>query len=564
MQKNRLSTIHNSALEKSGATTLIILALFAGAAAFLVYLGSLDNAFVTWDDTHYIVENEHIRTLNWAFLKWAFTAVVQANYHPLTMISLALEYAAFGLNPWGYHLGNALWHSIDTALVFLLVVRLYGAPREALARKKALTTALITALLFALHPMHVESVAWASERKDVLSTFFFLLTLLSYLSYVSKNRKPLYYGLTLITFILALLSKPMVITLPVVLLIIDFYPLARFGSNIKKIIIEKIPFFALSILSAAVTLWAQRSGGAMQKLGYYSNVEAIVIPIRAYVFYLYKLIVPRGLTPLYPMPLDSGFFTLATLIPLALLIIITAITAQRALRGRRIYLAVWLYYIITLLPVIGIIKVGGQSAADRYTYITTIPIFILAGAYCASFWNDRTKTWRRNTVFAVAAVVLIIFAFLTTEQIKVWKDPLTFWSYVIKQYPERMLIPYHKRGIAYAKSGAFSLAEEDFSTGIRLSPSESLPYYNRSQVRASLGNYEGAIDDLSTLLQIDPGYTAVYYERGRIYERIGQYELAIKDIRETLRLQPDLAEAYIIINRLNKKIEEKALRDNNH
>ncbi|MFQ5428611.1 MAG: tetratricopeptide repeat protein [Thermodesulfobacteriota bacterium] len=560
-----MKNVHNPALLESRKAPLIILALLTGAAAFLVYIGAFNNGFVTWDDIAYVVKNEHIRSLDWDFLKWAFTGTIQSNYHPLTMISLAIEYAAFGLNPKGYHIGSAVWHSIDTILVFLLALRLHGPLRETLARKKALTTALITALLFGLHPMHVESVAWISERKDVLSAFFFLLAILTYLGYAESPRKGLYYCLTLFFFILALLSKPMAVTLPLVLLLLDYYPLKRddMGRRWAKIIIEKIPFFVLSMVSAIVTLWAQNKGGAIQGLEDYSNMERLVIPIRAYAFYLYKLILPTGLSPIYPMPLDSGFFTATTLISLLTLLIITAISLQAARKGKPIYLVAWLYYIITLLPVIGIIKVGGQAVADRYTYLPTLSIFILAGSFCASLWDREKKPGLRILVFCIAGLLLLAFTFKTTRQIKVWKDSLTFWSHIIKAFPERVPIAYHKRGTAYAKAGAFGLAEEDFTLAIKLQTGKDFPYFSRALARSAQGNLTGAIADFSSLLEIDRGYTRVYFERGLLYERRGQYRLAVKDMEKALELQPDLTQAYVILARLYGRLGEKDLEKKN-
>lgn len=542
---------------------LLILAIFAGAAAFLVYLGALQNGFITWDDTNYVVNNEHIRRIDWAFFKWAFTSVVSSNYHPLTMISLAVEYAAFGLNPKAYHFGNAAWHSINTILVFVLAMRLHGPLTGALSKKKALTTALVTALLFATHPLHVESVAWIAERKDVLSAFFFLLSMLFYLRYAKKGRTTLFYCLTLLSFILALLSKPMAVTLPVVLLLLDYYPIRRFHENTGRIIIEKIPFFALSAASAVIALLAQRAGGATATVKYYNNMEYITIPIRAYGFYLYKLIFPITLSPIYPMPVKAGFFTLPTLASLSVLLIITAITVQKARNGKKIFLAIWLYYLITLLPVIGIIKVGAQAAADRYTYLPTLSLFMLAGLFCASLWERKGRSAVRMIVFSAAALLILAAAFKTTRQIKVWKSSLSFWSYVIKTNPTEVPIAYHKRGVVYAKAGAFSLAEEDFTRAIKLQEGKSFPYYSRAKVRASQGNVTGAIEDLTSLLEIDSGYTKVYFERSLLYEREGRYRLAAKDMEKALELQPDLIRAYAILARLYNRLGEKELEKKN-
>ncbi len=550
-------------LHGAGKGTLVLFALFAGAAAFLVYIPSFGNGFVTWDDTTYIVGNEHIRSMDWGFFRWAFTSTVSSNYHPLTMISLALEYSGFGLNAKGYHIGNAAWHAVDTALLFILVARLLGRAKNALSTHRAITAALIAALLFAVHPLHVESVVWISERKDVLSTFFFFLSLLFYLRYTKNGHNKKFYGLTLFTFCLALLSKPMAVTLPLVLLIVDYYPLERDDKGWGTLFIEKIPFFALSLASAVVTLITQKEGGSIQTLGDYSNMDRVVTPIRAYAFYLYKLILPTGLSPIYPLPLNAGFFTILTLVSLSALIIITVFVIIAARRGERLYLALWAFYLITLLPVIGIIKVGGQAAADRYAYIPTVGFLILAGLFVTSFQGKGRGPASRYIAFSITGAILIAFSFQTVAQTGVWKDSLTFWSYIIKSYPERIPIAYYKRGVEYAKAGVFRLAEGDFTDAIRLQEGKSFPYYSRAKVRASQGNLTGAISDLTELLAIDSGYTKVYFERGLLYERTGQYELAVNDIEKALRLQPDLTRSYAILARLYGRLGKPELEKKN-
>ncbi len=239
-----------------------------------------------------------------------------------------------------------------------------------------------------------------------------------------------------------------------------------------------------------------------------------------------------------------------------------------ARRGRRVYLAVWLYYIITLLPVIGFIKVGPQAAADRYAYITTTGFLILAGLLFASIWKPGSKAGQkarygpgaRYVVFALTGIVLAAFSSMTVAQTRVWRDPLSFWSYIIKRYPTGVPIAYHKRGVAYAKAGALRLAEADFTEAIRLQTGKSLPYFNRAKVRAQMGNLGGAIDDLTKLLEIHPTYTRVYYERGLLDERTGQYRLAVKDMKKAVELQPDLGEAYLILARLYGRLGERDLQ----
>ncbi len=376
--------------------------------AFAVFIPALGAGFVNWDDPAYVYQNPHIRSLD---LHWAFTAVVASNYHPLTLLSHTLDYALFGLDPWGHHLTSIMLHALNSALVYLLSLALLerimprsGAPDSAgkgsgqrpggLSRNAntgpsegAVFAALAAAFIFAAHPLHVESVAWVAERKDVLSAFLFLLSMLAYLGYTARRDKALPYALSLIFFVLALLSKPMAVTLPVVLLVLDYYPLKRDGRGWGRLIIEKIPFFALSILSAVLTLWAQSSGGAVTKMHSYSLGARLIVAVRGYVFYLYKLIYPASLAPYYPLPLSAGAEDPLFLGSLLILIIISALCLYLALRGRRAPAALWAYYIVTLAPVIGIVQVGSQAAADRYAYITTIGFFMLAGFVMARLFT---------------------------------------------------------------------------------------------------------------------------------------------------------------------------------
>lgn len=260
----------------SGYTVYLSAAFAVSFITFLVYIPALGNDFVNWDDAQYVYKNQHIQSLDLKFLGWAFSSVVVSNWHPLTLASLALDHAIWGLNPMGFHLTNVAFHVLNTLLVFILTLRLVDHEKgdKTTCNPTALAAGIVTALLFGTHPLHVESVAWVSERKDVLCAFFFLLSIGAYLEYVSPKyssngpKKQLYYGCTLFFFILALLSKPMAVTLPFVLLILDFHPLGRLdGRRRGWAVVEKIPLFILSAASSAMTLWAQHGGEGLKDTG---------------------------------------------------------------------------------------------------------------------------------------------------------------------------------------------------------------------------------------------------------------------------------------------------------
>lgn len=360
-----------------------LLALTVACLTFVVYIPSLWNGFAgVWDDRNYVIDNPYIRTLDFSFFKWASVSVVNSTWHPLTMFSYALDYRFWKLNPFGYHLTNIIFHSANTFLAFIVAANLAikaqlagkSGLKEGMTRK-ALAVGLITALLFGLHPLHVESVSWISERKDVLSAFFFFAAVLVYLRWV-ESGSILLYVLTLLLYVFALLSKPMAISLPVVLIIIDYYPLRRLDK--ARSLASKIPFLLLGAVSAWVTI-VSHEGQAIMPLIRHPLSARIMVAVRAYVFYLYKMALPIDLAPFYPMPDKITPFSIEFILSF---LIFGAITAYCLFNGgkRRFLLAAWAYYLVTLLPVIGLMQVGMQAAADRYAYLPSMGPFILIGA----------------------------------------------------------------------------------------------------------------------------------------------------------------------------------------
>jgi hypothetical protein len=365
---------------------------------FLVYLTALRNDFVNWDDDIYVYENPYIRSLNPAFFKWAFFNFHASYWSPLTWISHALDYAVWGLNPLGHHLTNNILHAANTFLVVLLVIRLLDAWKgrtihsglsSFVHERTMLIAAGTTGLLFGLHPVHVESVAWVAERKDLLCALFFLLSLIAYTKYasgadkepVNNNKAPRffnnYYLVTIGFFILALLSKPMAVTLPVVLLALDWYPFNRLRSPraFRLALIEKLPFFALSLLSSMLTVLAANKGGAMELMETVSLSTRVLVGFRSLVAYLGKMLWPLNLVPYYPYPKDASPLSLEYFSAIVLVIGITAACMVMA-KKQKLWLSVWGYYVVTLVPVLGIVQVGGQAMADRFTYLPSLSPFL--------------------------------------------------------------------------------------------------------------------------------------------------------------------------------------------
>ncbi|MDO8446221.1 MAG: tetratricopeptide repeat protein [Deltaproteobacteria bacterium] len=515
---------------------------------FITYLPALNNDFVNWDDPTYVYENPHLQLLNLDFIEWAFSSVYFSNWHPLTMISYALDYSIWGLNPFGYHLTNIFFHACNTFLVFVLVVRLIECQPNSpipLFNKEgvrgrypsSLVAASVTALLFGIHPIHVESVAWVSERKDVLCAFFFLLALLVYLRYVSaKTRTSLLYSLCLLLFAMALLSKPMAVSFPVVLLILDFYPLKRFRAGdekIKRILAEKLPFFLFSLLSSLMTVWAQYLGGSLKPLEIYPLTTRFFVAMWAILFYLSKMLIPLDLAPFYPYPSQI------TATHIGAFILVSGLIAYCI--KNRLLTAVWSYYIITLIPVIGIVQVAGFAAADRYTYLPSIGPFMLAGIAISLLIEGYSRY--KKAVVAVLAGLTVLTVSMTIKQIEVWRDSITLWSHEIKIYPD-FYSSYYSRGNAYIKLNRYDEVISDYTKAIELNPKYLDAYNNRGNIYFDLGNYQAALSDYNKALELNPLDSQVYTNRGNAYLGLGDYAQAIKNHDRAIELNPNDATAY--------------------
>lgn len=551
--------------KKGNRYSFLWIAFLVALITFVVYLPALQNGFVNWDDDLYVYEQRNIQTIDLGFLKWIFTPEANATWHPLTLFSLAIDYSIWGLNPFGYHLTNVILHTINTALVFLLVVMLieeglrgrverttqYQQLKGSTNRfSQILIPAFTASLLFGIHPLHVESVAWVSERKDVLCAFFFLLTLLAYIRYASMGTKrPKYYSISLIFFVLALISKPMAVSLPVVFLILEFFPLNRFKSgNRQTIIIEKIPFFVLSLISSLITISVQRSGGAMGTVEEYPLISRVFVAQHSFIFYLVKMIFPFNLAPFYPYP-DKSRIISSEYIGTGMLFIVITLLCIWVLKRNKVFAAVWFYYVVTLIPVIGIVKVGSDFAtADRYAYLPAIGPFILAGLGAGVILELCPK---RPYKAMIAAALLLASGFMahkTVRQISVWHDSIVLWSHEIKLFPY-VDTAYYNRGEAYSKEGDYQQALKDTSKAIELNPICSDAYYNRGTVYYSLGEYKKAITDYNIAIELNIWKTRksnklVYNNRGIAYNAIGQYQQGIRDFNRGIELNPQDEFAY--------------------
>ena len=547
------------------------LAALVSLITFSVYLASLRNDFVIWDDDTYVFDNPYIRSFDLNLLKWAFFDFYAANWHPLTWISHALDYAVWGLAPMGHHLTNNILHAVNTFIVVLLVVRLLesrkagklaGWQADKLTSSHDMNFTLIasatTGLLFGLHPIHVESVAWVSERKDLLCAFFFLLSVMMYTRYITPPASPPSlnlrggrgsYLISLAFFTLALLSKPMAVSLPLVLLILDWYPFERITTfkTFKTAFIEKLPFFVLSLVSSLLTILAQKTGGTMELMGFVPLSTRLLVASNALIAYLCKVILPFNLTPYYPYPEKVLLLTLEYFLPLILVVGISA-TCIVFVKKQRILLTVWVYYIVSLIPVLGIVQVGKQAMADRYTYLPGLGQFLIIGLIAA--WGSAkagaVKRWGlvlRLLSAVMALSVFISISHLTIEQISIWKNTLSLWSYVIEKEPERVPIAYMNRGKVYYQMGQLNKAMEDYDKAVTLKPFDPNYYHNRGLIFAEMRQFDKAIADYDHALALDQrgaenfvGRPFCFLARGLAYLAIGQRGRAVTDLKKACEL----------------------------
>ncbi len=559
-----------------------------------------DSGFVNFDDQLYVYENTYIQSgINTDSIKLAFSSDLakhSGHWHPLTWLSLMLDHSLFGLNPTGYHLVNLLFHVLNTVFLFLVLRRMTGA----------LWPSAFVAALFAIHPLHVESVAWVVERKDVLSTFFWMLTMGAY-SYYVEQKTVQRYAFVLLFFILGLMSKPMLVTLPFVLLLLDFWPLQRFSearptsripvagikpedsgkkkksgkkaaekaaaavkpaqvtkpavsefkwSLLSPLLLEKVPLFALAILSSIVTYLAAHSAGAV-----HSNAIPLFVRIGnafiSYGAYIVKMMVPVNLAVLYPYPESVILWQVFGALLLMMAVTVTVIWRMK----QSLYLATgWFWYLGTLVPVIGIVQAGPQAMADRYTYVSLIGLFIMI-AWGIAEVSQKWK-YRKEALRAASAVCILCFSILTWKQVGYWNDSLSLFNHALNVTANNYRV-YNMRGTTYADLGNYQQAIEDYSRAIRIEPGYSEAYYNRGKDYAHLGNYQQAIEDYSTAVKLKPGYAMAYNNRGNAYFDLGNHREAIADYGRAIEIKPDYPDAYF--NRGNTYVHlgnyQEAIKD---
>ena len=513
---------------------------------FVLILGTLlvfwqvrNFAFVNYDDNDYVYENPHVLNgLTWDGVIWAFTTNRSANWHPLTWLSLMLDCQLFSANPGWMHLVNLLLHLANTLLLFAVLRKMTGA----------LWQSAFVAAAFAIHPMHVQSVAWIAERKDVLSTLFLLLTLAAYVSYV-RRRGPVRYVLTVLLFALGLLAKPMLVTLPILLLLLDYWPLEQIGRHrtedasqkvsAVRLIAEKIPFIALSIVSSVITFLAQLGSKAVAHIDALALKDRVANAFLSYARYIGKLFWPQNLAAFYPFDVNSfAFWQVAGCV---LLLLVISIFVIRFGRNQKYLPVGWFWFVATLVPVIGLVQVGRQAFADRYTYISYIGLFVMIA------WGlpELLSKWpqRKITLGLSMIISLTTLGICTHRQVSFWNNSFTLFSHAI-EVTQNNYIAHNNLGVAYDSIGRYQDAVEAYKQTIKIRPDFAEAHSNLGAVYGKVGRWEDAIESCKQAIRIQSDFAEAHSNLGFAYGNLGRYQDAIEAYKQAIRINPDYAEAH--------------------
>jgi len=525
-----------------------LICLLLTLAILAVYWQVTEHEFIDYDDNVYITDNPHVQSgLSSKSVVWAFTTTRAGNWHPLTWLSHLLDYQLFGLNPRGHHLTSVSLHIANCILLFWVL-------RWATS---TIWPSALAASLLAIHPLHVESVAWVAERKDVLSTFFWLLTVLAYIGYAKRPQKRTYM-LVLILFALGLTAKPMLVTLPFVLLLLDYWPLNRvqLGRNLvsaenekakpntvkfspSRLIIEKFPMVVLSGIFSVIALWAQGREGAMSALEIVPFRWRIANALVSYVSYIGKMTWPRELAVFYPHPENS---LPIWQVVLAALFLMTLSFVVAKLAARHKYgLVGWLWYLGTLVPVIGLVQVGEQAMADRYAYVPLIGLYIIIAWGLADLGKDSSR--RRTFLIVAVGSLLMALAVCSWRQVRLWRNSIGLFEHTLK-LTSNNYVAHYTLGNTLALQGNLPGAIAHYREALRIKPNHAEVHNNLGNVLALQGNLTGAVEHYEESLRIFFNQGKTHRNLGIALDRQGKHEEAIHHYKEALRINPRDAQSH--------------------
>ncbi len=514
--------------------TLVLTAAAVGLATFVVFVRALGNGFIQgWDDDLTILTNPHIRGLQGSNLAWMFSTFRGGHFQPLSWLTIAVDYQLWGLRPAGHHLTSVLIHVANAVLFFFLLVELLKLGATAATPGRRVLSCAAGALIFALHPMRAESVAWATARRDLLSSLFYLLTLLAYLRSHEGEARRKWLAASLGLYALSLLSKSWGMTLPAVLLAIDWYRTRRLT---RTLLLEKVPFVLLGLSAAIAAVFASREFGALQSLANRGVMDRILQAGFGAVFHLWKTLVPVGLSPLYPLEQHPSISDPRFVVGLVAVAGASAFffRARQTLPART---TAWFCYLAIMFPMLGLGQSGPQAAADRYTYLACLPFAALAA-------GGLVRLRRYDRVAGVAAgVCLAVLSMVTMRQVASWKDPLTLWGRAVALDPGSSVVRYNL-GLARYDSGDLRASIVDFDEALRLQPNVPEALNARGNAREDVGDLRGAIADFDRALELLPSFGMAYNNRGIAKLGAGDVEGAAGDFQRATEVGPGLAMAH--------------------
>jgi tetratricopeptide (TPR) repeat protein len=527
-----------------------IVCLFLVVTTLIVYWQVPKYEFLNYDDDLYITQNYHVKAgLNMSGLIWSFTSgtMVSNYWHPLTWLSHMLDYSLYGMNAGGHHMTNLLFHIANTLLLFFVLKRMTSDKWK---------SAFVSAL-FALHPLHVESVAWVAERKDVLSTFFWFLTMMAYCRFVEKPILTRYFTL-LLFFVLGLMSKPMLVTLPFVLLLMDFWPFGRLQlgqvintanpqiqkASIFYLIWEKAPLFLLTAGASVAAYITQKKGGALPRMDFTLFKIQIANALVSYVSYIKKMIWPSQLAVFYPHP---GTLPISKSVGAGILLITLTVFVVYFWR-RFPYLTVgWFWYVGTLVPVIGLVKVGSFAMADRYTYVPLIGLFIVIAWFVPDLVAVRSH--RKVLLATFAMLYLSVLMAFTWKQVRHWENSIALFNHTLSVTTKNYLA-HMKLGEALAEQNKNAEAIRHYFEALRINPDFALVHFNLGNIYAGQGNTEDAVYYYNEALQKNPDFAKAHNNLGNTMAKEGDVDAAVYHYKEALKINPDYAGVYYNLGRI--------------
>ena len=527
-----------------------ILPVTVALLTIIAFLPALNNDFVNWDDETNFLENEAYRGLGWEQIHWMWTSHLMGRYIPITWMTLGLDYSIWGMEPLGYHLTNIVWHAANAVLFYLVACALFqwASPKAADAiRNRIPVAAFLTAMLFAVHPLRVESVAWITERRDVVSGFFCLAAILIYVRGVGNTperrlARRNYWGCFAL-FVLGILSKEMVVTLPAILLILDVYPLGRlggargwFGRDARRVWMEKIPFFAVSLADSALAIYVGHLEKVTASMAVLNPLYRVAISVYGLAFYLWKTALPWHLSPFYAL-IAHRIDIRALPLQLSIVVVIWVIAAAFLFRRRFPAIpAAVLAYAVTLVPVLGFFHNGRQITADRYSYLACLGWALLAGGCLLLFDRPFSAAIRRSAMMA-ACLVAALLGFLTWRQTEKWQDSITLWTYTNSIDPSYM--SFNNLGLAFVRQGNTVAAIEQFRYSIQMDPTFEFSHMNLGGAMLQLHEWDDAEKEFHLALAQKPDLVNAHAGLGYALMEKGELDQAIHEFQAALASDPN-------------------------